>query len=191
MVVIAALRENVGQRRSPTGRDGCSGPKMRDRRPGRLLRKRRGPEARRWHGLSQAHEDGDADDFVSRQYPPTDPGHTPHGAPTGRHHRPWCTTMDQTGYAFPRGAAARTMTGPGSARSSAQAVPALGPAGLQDGAPCPGAHTCAKTVLSRLSAVIRLKCALHLRLLTCGPRRGLLANMGVPAPAARDELSTG
>lgn len=166
-------------------------PQTTDPGPVNWLRREEGLAARWLHALSQGHEVGDGGGCVAQHYRPIGRGHRPHGAQEDSHRSPWCTTGDQSAHVSPRGEAARRMSAPESAGSSAEAVPTLGPTGLQDGAPGPGAHTCAKAVLSGFSAIIGLKCALHGRLLVRGPRADPLANMGVPAPAARDELSTG
>ena len=56
---------------------------------------------------------------------------------------------------------ARRRSGSECARSSAQAVTALGTARLEDGTTCAGAHTMSEPMLTGSAAVVWLKGALH------------------------------
>lgn len=60
-----------------------------------------------------------------------------------------------------RGELARRRSGSECARSSAQAVTALGTARLEDGTTCAGAHTMSEPMLTGSAAVVWLKGALH------------------------------
>jgi len=69
--------------------------------------------------------------------------------------------MAQNEYGLLRDELARRRSGSECARSSAQAVTALGTARLEDGTTCAGAHTMSEPVLTGSTAVIWLKGALH------------------------------
>lgn len=60
-----------------------------------------------------------------------------------------------------RGELARRRSGSECARSSAQAMTALGTARLEDGTTCAGAHTVSEPMLTGSAAVVWLKGALH------------------------------
>lgn len=69
--------------------------------------------------------------------------------------------MDQNENGLLRDEPARRRSGSECARSSAQAVTALGTARLEDGTTCAGAHTMSEPMLAGSAAVIWLKGALH------------------------------
>lgn len=81
--------------------------------------------------------------------------------------------MAQNEYGLLRGELARRRSGSECARSSAQAMTALGTARLEDGTTCAGAHTMSEPVLTGSAAVIWLKGALHGGSLYWAPERAM------------------
>jgi hypothetical protein len=92
----------------------------------------------------------------------------------------WCKTMAQNEYGLLRDELARRRSGSECARSSAQAVTALGTARLEDGTTCTGAHTMSEPVLTGSAAVVWLKGALHGGSLYWAPRRAMADKFFVP-----------
>ena len=75
---------------------------------------------------------------------------------------------------------ARRRSGSECARSSAQAVTALGTARLEDGTTCAGAHTMSEPMLTGSAAVVWLKGALHGGSLYWAPRGAMVDKFVVP-----------
>lgn len=152
---------------------------------------RRRPAAAEPALRSQAHEVGAVVDFVTRQIRTTCRVRTRRGDQRAKSQQPWCMKGVRTESAHPPDELGKKLRGSGCAGSSAEAVATLGPTSLQD---CPAGsrgHAGTKTVFAGLATIVRLKSALHgvpsQRALPGGARY----QIGVPAPAARDELSTG
>jgi hypothetical protein len=85
-----------------------------------------------------------------------------------------CTTALRPGFVGLREPNAQRRCVPGCARSSRQAVSALGATCLQHGSPGAGAHAVTEAVLFGTTTVVRLVGALHATLLGCA----LMANSG-------------
>lgn len=88
--------------------------------------------------------------------------------------------MAQNEYGLLRDELARRRSGSECARSSAQAVTALGTARLEDGTTCAGAHTMSEPVLAGSTAVIWLKGALHGGSLYWAPEGAMADKFVVP-----------
>jgi len=101
-----------------------------------------------------------------------------------------CTRELRPGFAGPRGPSARTRCAPGFARSSRQAVPALGATCPQHGSPGAGAHPVTEAVLLGAATIVRLVGALHATLLGHAPTVGStsMANENLERRAATSRL---
>ena len=134
-------------------------------------------------------EGADARGCAPRPAQGRDRGRTPHGVaswnPEDRGER--CTTVLRPEHAGPQWRGAGRRCALGYARSSREAVAALGATGLQHGTTGPGAHTGTETVLLGTATVVGLVGALHAALLrrperaSCGEKCGIPGIPAIPA----------
>ena len=151
----------------------------------RQTHRHRGP----WRsaGFSQVHEVADAADSCARQNRTSGLRRSPHGGRKGWSQRTWCTTRVRSVGGCPSGEPEETPNGSGYGRSSAEAVAALGTAGLENCTSGTGAHARTKTVLAGFTSIVGLKGALHGASSVGQAPWGARGLCGFPAPAARDE----
>ena len=119
------------------------------------------PPALRPRGFSQVHEVGGATCFGAQQTHSRALRRSPREGEREWSQATWCRTADQNEHDALLRERAERWIGSGCGRSSAEAVTALSPTRLQDGASCAGAHTCTEAVLTCFASVIWLKGALH------------------------------
>lgn len=112
----------------------------------------------------------DATDSGQRRFRRVDQWHRPHAGRTGPGQRDTTPTTHVGAQRYRPGTDAQRRPFGKFFLSSGEAVAALGPARLQDGATGPRAHPVPKPVLLGPTTVARLKCSLHGRLLDSAPK---------------------